>query len=71
MSDLRPMLDGIQRQVHAHPGSLDRVFEKQRRQRARRRVTTGGMTVATVAAGVLAVLLVHRLGSRVSSRSRR
>ena len=64
MSDLRPMLDGIQRQVHARPGSLDRIYERQRRQRARRRVAAGAMTLATAAVGVLVVALVLPLGER-------
>ena len=64
MNDLRPMLDGIQRQVHARPGSLDRIFERQRRRRARRRVAAGMMTLATAAASVLAVVLVLPHGER-------
>ena len=64
MSDLRTTLENIQRQVHAHPGSLERVLERQSRRQARKRSLGIAASAAVAFAGFVAIAVMVPLGQR-------
>lgn len=64
MDDLRSTLEGIERQVHAGPGALERVRTEHRRRHRNRRVATTAVQAVVVVVAVAAIAVTLRFLQR-------